>query len=849
MRRADAGKSREEIDALSLSVSCLFRAVSGQLADRDKLEDGIAQVRSGLSFEALAGNLATSPEFVERYGAEDNVDEKYLTALYRDVLGREPDQAGIANFLEAGKNGMSRGQALASFASSEEALAFELAIGRESLLVQALYQTAFGRRADPAGLQGNLKQLQQGTPLEALAEAMTNSEEYRIRNGPSRQVDAEFVNAVYRKAFGRDPGFAEISHWLMEGRNGATQATVVAALIASEEALERVHPINPTAEKTYDHWVRGNDTIGDADRVAIRAHIAALPFRPFISVVLVMDPASEEPLRKSLDSVTAQLYSNWELCAATDPSSEPAWTQTIQERIASRIKTIRLGTTATIADTTNAALAAATNDFVIFLTAGDVLPEHALYEMALELGTDTTVDIVYTDMDQIDGTGRRANPWFKPGWDPDLLLSQDYLNHLILYRLELLERIGFLRPGFDGAEFRDLALRATAATTPDRIRHIPAILYHQSAGKGPLSIHGIPIEDRCVASSNSAVRDHLNRLGYPDAVLTGATIPRSIRVVWPVPEPEPLVSVIIPTRDGADLLERCVEGVLRRSDYSNLEILVVDNGSKKPETIELFDRLTHEDSRVRILSRPGPFNYSALNNAAAREAEGEVLLLLNNDIDVVESHWLREMVSHAIRPDVGIVGAKLLYPTRKIQHAGIVLGPSGGAHHLYCLAKGNDPGYCGQLLLTRTLSAVTGACLAIRRAVFFEIGGLDEVNLKVAFNDIDICLRAGDYGYRIVWTPFAVLIHFESVTRGTDTTPTKQTRFSREHLHLMRNWGSILDSGDPFHNPNLLLTGSHIEIPSVPRRRKPWHFVIDQVPELYRYFPQPHDTFTKTHAE
>jgi GT2 family glycosyltransferase len=324
-------------------------------------------------------------------------------------------------------------------------------------------------------------------------------------------------------------------------------------------------------------------------------------------------------------------------------------------------------------------------------------------------------------------------------------------------------------------------------------------------------------------AARRAVREHLDSRWYPDAAVESEpTMPNSNRIIWPLPQPLPLVSVIIPTRDRSELLAQCVEGVLNRTDYANIELLIVDNDSTEAATLALFDRFVGGDKRVRVLHHPGRFNYSALNNAAAREANGEILLLLNNDIDVIESGWLREMISHALRPDVGIVGAKLLYANERIQHAGVVLGPGGNMHHLYCLANKDDTGYFGQLALARTLSAVTGACAAIRRSVFWEVGGLADTNLAVAFNDIDLCLRLGDHGYRVVWTPFAELFHLESASRGPDNSPAKQALFTREWQYMRRTWGSLLESGDPFHNPNLLFAGGQIEIPSSPRREKPW---------------------------
>jgi O-antigen biosynthesis protein len=480
---------------------------------------------------------------------------------------------------------------------------------------------------------------------------------------------------------------------------------------------------------------------------------------------------------------------------------------------------------------------------VAFLRAGDLLPEHALYEVALPLGGTEPIDILYTDHDEVDADGQRSNPWFKVGWDPDLLLAQDYVSDLAVYRRTLVEAVGLLRPDFEGAEFYDLALRTTAAAAPDRVRHIPAILYHRLSEKptnrSEMALPGL----RSIRAARRAVREHLDAQGNRQAVLGPAPqAPSARRVVWPVPDPNPLVTVVIPTRDQSDHLEQCVEGVLHRTDYSNIELLIVDNGSIEPAMMALLSRLTCEERRVRILRLPGPFNYSVLNNAAARTANGEVLLLLNNDMDVIESGWLRELVSHALRPDVGIVGAKLIYTNETIQHGGVVLGPRGQITHLHRFANRNDPGYRGQLSFSRTLSAVTGACVAIRRAVFLEVGGFDEINLQVGFNDIDLCLRLRKFGYRVIWTPFAELFHVESVSRGyddfaelfqlesvwrkyEDADPVKRERGVREWQHMHQTWGTLLEGGDPFHNPNLLFEWDYLEIPSVPRRLKPWRTV------------------------
>jgi O-antigen biosynthesis protein len=715
-----------------------------------------------------------------------------------------------------------------------------------SLLVNSLYRAAFGRLAEESGLAHYVHELQSGMSLESLAEDFVRSAEFRQRHGLSQEVDIRYVTALYRDGLGRPPELERLAFWLAEQEKGATRAKVLAGIAASDEALTRARLPAPETGMDYGRWVVAFDTITDADRAAIRAHIARVPFRPIISVIMPIGTTSEIALHESFNSVGAQLYPFWELCVTLDVVADPHVRAILRDWTARdpRIRMIELNTVESVATATNAALSLATGEFVAFLRAGDILSEHALYEVAFALGGDGWPDIVYSDHDQLNFGGQRANPWFKPGWDPDLLLGQDYINDLAVYRRTLLEAVGYVRPEFAGAEFHDLALRVTAASTPDRIRHIPAILYHRRGQKSAITSESALPELLSVNASRRAVRDYLDSRGNPDAIIKpAAQIPSAIRIVWPLPSPEPLVSVIIPTRDRADLLAQCIEGVLHRTDYRNLELLIVDNGSAEPATLTLFDRLVREESAVRILRHPGPFNYSALNNAAAREATGEVLLLLNNDINVIDSGWLRELVSHAIRPDVGIVGAKLLSVNDQVQHGGIVLGPDGAVAHIHRLADRNDPGYFGQLALSRTLSAVTGACAAIRRAVFFQVGGLDEVNLPVCFNDIDLCLRVGDYGYRVVWTPFAELFHLECASRGLDQAdPDKRARFLREWEHMRKTWGSLLDSADPFHNPNLRFSWEHFEIPASPRRRKPWRDLGEQVLELQRHFSRAQDS-------
>lgn len=576
-----------------------------------------------------------------------------------------------------------------------------------------------------------------------------------------------------------------------------------------------------SADDAYRAWVREHDTLTPEDRHLIRAHIAVLPRHPVISVVVPLSGSPEMALHETIASVRAQLYPHWELCVAEGGPREAGALRALDEAAGAdpRVKQTLSPVPGDSCAAVNAALGLASGEFVALVGHGDLLPEHALYEAAAELAAHPDADLVYTDEDGFGPEGR-SEPRFKPMWSPEVLVAYDAIGGLAVYRREFLERLGRLRPELADAPEWDLALRATAATTPDRIRHIPAVLYHR---RRAIELPVAPeTQRRCRAAGLRAVRDHLDAEGATEARVEPAPLaPGCNRVVHPLPSPAPLVSIIIPTRDRAALLEVACAGLLHATDWSHLELLLVDNGSVEPAALALLSRLEREDARVRVLRSPGPFNYSRLNNEAAREARGEVLVLLNNDVEIVEPGWLDSLVRHALRRDVGIVGAKLLYPDGRVQHGGMVVGPAGAVQHAYRFAAETAPGYLGQLALARALSCVTGACVALRREVYEEVGGLDEA-LTVTFNDVDLCLRIADFGYRVVWTPDAVLLHVESATRGADgANPVRRAQADAEWALMRRRWGRLLDE-DPYHNPNVLLHEEPVAVPSSPRRVRPW---------------------------
>jgi GT2 family glycosyltransferase len=537
----------------------------------------------------------------------------------------------------------------------------------------------------------------------------------------------------------------------------------------------------------YERWVKAYDTLSSKDRIKIAAHIERLAHRPVISVVILDKGKADHDegalLQRTVASIRSQLYPAWEMCLAEDQ--------------------------------------APTGTFIVLLEPGDLLPEQALYEIVVEVDTYPNTEMIYTDEDKVDGHGRRYDPAFKPDFSLELQLCCHLTGRLTVYRRTLLETIGVSPYAIRRGQEQALAVQAAASCGSARIRHIPAVLCHrlvlaERPDKAPTDRQPERDAKLAIVARTLGTIDIAPMPGHAEWN----------RVTWPLPDPLPRVSVIIPTRDRADLLARCLEGLLSRTDYSNLEVLVIDNGSTDAATESLFQML-RKDARVRVIPMPVPFNYSALNNAAVLAATGDILVLLNNDVDVIGSGWLKEMVSHAVRPDIGAVGAKLLFGDGRIQHAGVVLGvgqhaggPGVAGHFGYCASAG-AAGYLGQFVLTRELSAVTGACLAFRREVFKVVGALNETALPIAFNDVDFCLRVRAQGFRIIWTPLAELYHLESASRGLAETPEQVARAAREADYMRHIWGPILDN-DPFYNLNFDRMDHSFQLARPPHREKPW---------------------------
>mgnify|MGYP006428162359 CR=1 FL=1 len=564
----------------------------------------------------------------------------------------------------------------------------------------------------------------------------------------------------------------------------------------------------------YAPWISLHDNLKDSDLEAIRHESKKLSVKPLISIILPVYNTPDNYLREAVESVIDQAYENWELCIADDASTKTHVRQLLEEyqKRDSRVIVVYRETNGHISEASNSAISIANGDWFALLDHDDLLRPHSLYEVAKAINLYPQVKFIYSDEDKIDENGERNSPYFKPDWDPDLLLGQNYLCHLSVISSEIVKKLGGFRKGLEGSQDHDLFLRVTEKLSPSEIIHIPKILYHWRTIKGSTALDQGE-KDYTVDSARIALQDHLVRSSIKADLIEVDGGHWGVK--YHLPESPPKISLIIPTRDKVKILQKCVDSILEKTDYPNYEIIIIDNGSNEAETLSYFTSLPED--KVQVLKYNHPFNYSAINNFAVKHVDGEIIGLLNNDLEVINSDWLREMVSHANRPEIGCVGAKLYYPNDTIQHAGVTVGFGGVAGHREKMAPRSSCGYFYHLMLTRSYSAVTAACLLVRKSTFSLVGGLDEENLKVAFNDVDFCLKVREEGYRNIFTPFAELYHHESLSRGYEVTPEKQERFKSEVLFMQSKWGETLKT-DPYHNRNLSYDTERIAFGFPPRQ-------------------------------
>lgn len=554
-------------------------------------------------------------------------------------------------------------------------------------------------------------------------------------------------------------------------------------------------------EDGYESWIRKNE---QHDKNLIDSEIRAFTLKPKISVIVPVHNVDPIWLNKCVLSVIRQHYQNWELCMYDDASTNKETLRALRKwaNFDKRIRVHYGKDNKNISLASNAAISFATGEFIAFLDDDDELSPNAFFEIAKAVNFNPNLDFIYSDEDKITTTGRRTEPFFKPEWSPDLLLSMNYTCHLSVFRKDVIDRIGGLRQGYEGAQDYDLTLRVAESIPSGNIHHVPKILYHWRKIPGSTS-ERFANKSYADEAARSAIEDHLSNNSEPASVSYGI-FPGTYRVKREIRLREK-VSIIIPFRDQADVLKKCVESVLRKTLYENIEIILVDNQSTKPETAEY---LTHVSSlpQVKVIQFDAPFNFSAINNFAVSKAEGKYVLFLNNDTEVLSEGWLDAMLEHAQRDEIGVVGAKLLYPNDTLQHAGVVMG-MGIAGHAFKYFPAETTGYFSFPGVIRNYSAVTGACALLRKDLFELVGGFDEKNLAVAYNDVDLCLKLLKKGYRNIYTPYAVLYHYESLSRGSDedlkhSNPEKFARVVSERRYMSQKWHEYIE-GDPYYSPNL----------------------------------------------
>lgn len=554
--------------------------------------------------------------------------------------------------------------------------------------------------------------------------------------------------------------------------------------------------LNPMVGEEYRKWI----TIFEE-----KEPYAQLKYNPLISIVIPVYNISEDLLTECIDSVLNQTYQNFEICLADDASTKEETIETLKkyEKKDKRIKVIYREKNGHISEASNSALSLATGEYIALMDNDDMITEDALYEMVKVLNNDKSIDMIYTDEDKLDLNGRRCDPNFKSDFAPDTLLSNNYICHFTLLRKKIVDEIGGWRKGYEGAQDYDLFLRFTEKT--NKIYHIPKLLYRWRMIPGSTSMT-IDNKNYAVERGKMALEDALKRRKIKGEVLVHKDIPYFIMNY--TYEKEPKVSILIPTRDYADTLEECLSSIYEKTIYKNFEIIVLDNQSKEEKTFKLFKKYSKKYKNFKVIEVNTEFNFSHICNVGVQNAKGEYIVLLNNDTSIITKEWLNIMVGYAMQKHIGAVGVKLLYPDNTVQHAGVIAGLGGVAAHAFINATDTDYGTYGRLAVPYNYSAVTAACLMVSKKKYLEVNGFEE-KLKVAYNDIDFNFKILEAGYYNVFLPQVKLHHYESKSRGLDTTTEKYKRFLEESDYMHKKWNKYIKS-DPFYNPNLSLYSAYM---------------------------------------
>lgn len=559
-------------------------------------------------------------------------------------------------------------------------------------------------------------------------------------------------------------------------------------------------------EQTVDYakWREG-DFLTDKERQDQKKRKWKQPVK--ISVLVPAYRTPESYLRQMIESVQAQTYENWELCIADGSGKEESLEKIVSQYAAkdSRIRYQLLDKNEGISGNTNAAIRMASGEYLAFFDHDDLLAEDALYEAARAI-EEQKAELIYTDEDKVRADlSEYFQPHFKPDYNPDLLCANNYICHLVVVKKELADRVGGLRKEFDGAQDHDFLLRITERT--DRIVHIPKVLYHWRIHKASTADNPAS-KLYAYQAGQKAISEHLKRLGL-EAEVSQTKDFGFYRISYPV-QGTPLVSIVIPNKDEKDTLKACLESIKEKTTYPSYEIVIVENNSQTSEIFEYYKEIDGKDG-IRVVTWKESFNYSKINNFGFQYAEGDYVICLNNDITVITPSWIEEMLGYCQRPGTGIVGVRLYFPDDTIQHAGIIVGMGGCAGSLFVGMNRKRTGYMHKAALVQDLSAVTAACMMVKREAFEAAGGFEE-SLAVAFNDVDFCLKVRRAGYLVVYNPYAELYHYESKTRGLEDSPEKQRRFQSEIEYMRCHWLDILKRGDPYYNRNFSLKDCNYSI-------------------------------------
>lgn len=555
---------------------------------------------------------------------------------------------------------------------------------------------------------------------------------------------------------------------------------------------------NPFIKPDYFKWLKENEK---------SEPVETFDYNPLISILIPVYNVDKNVFVECIESILNQSYQNFEICLCDDCSTKQETKDILKyyETKDSRIKIHYRNENGHISNATNDALNMASGEFVGLVDNDDVLTQNALYENVKALNANKELDFIYSDEDKLDTKGNRCDPNFKPDYSPDSLMSLNYICHFSVLRTSIVREIGGFSVGLEGAQDHDLFLRFVEKTTPERIHHIPKVLYHWRMVEGSTSMT-IENKEYAMEKGKMAIENAIQRRGLKGYVEKDV-VSTYYRVHYEM-EKEPSVSIIVPTRDYADITEACLKSVFEKTEYTNYEVILVDNNSVKEETFDLFERYKNMYSNFRVVKADMEFNYSAINNLAVRDSKADVIVLLNNDTEVISQNWLKVMVSYATLKHVGAVGPKLLYPDTTVQHAGVIIGLGGVANHLYIGYDRNELGMYGRLRVPYNYTAVTAACLAVERSKFDEVGGLEE-DLMVAFNDMDLNMKLAAKGYYNVCVPHVELFHYESKSRGLDTTSEKYRRFLFESDYIYKKWDNYIKN-DPMYNPNFSKKGLYM---------------------------------------